>query len=41
MNLRNHLPCLLGDLGFAVRSLRRSRGFGVTTIASLALGTPS
>jgi hypothetical protein len=38
MNLRNHLQGLLGDLRFAVRSLRRSPGFGATTIVSLALG---
>jgi hypothetical protein len=38
VNLGNHLQGLLGDLRFAVRSLRRSPGFGATTIDSLALG---
>jgi predicted permease len=38
MNFRNHLQGLLGDLRFAVRSLRRSPGFGATTVVSLALG---
>jgi hypothetical protein len=38
VNLGNHLQGLLGDLRFAVRSLRRSPGFGATTIVSLALG---
>ena len=38
MNLRNHLQGLLGDLRFAVRSLRRSPGFAAATVVSLALG---
>jgi ABC-type lipoprotein release transport system permease subunit len=38
VNLWNHLQGLLGDLRFAARSLRRTPGFGVTTIVSLALG---
>ncbi len=38
MNVRTHLHGFPGDLRFAVRSLRRSRGFAATTIVSLALG---
>jgi putative ABC transport system permease protein len=38
VNLGNHLQGLFGDLRFAARSLRRSPGFGATTIVSLALG---
>ena len=38
MNIENHLPGLFGDLRFAARSLRRTPGFGATTIVSLALG---
>ena len=38
MNLPNHLQGFLADIRFAVRSLRRSVGFGVITIVSLALG---
>jgi putative ABC transport system permease protein len=38
MNLHDHLHGLLDDLRFAARSLRRSPGFGATTIVPLALG---
>jgi putative ABC transport system permease protein len=38
MSLANHWQGLLGDLRIAARSLRRSPGFGATTIVSLALG---
>ena len=38
MNLGNHLQGLPADLRFAVRSLRRSPGFGLTAVVSLALG---
>jgi putative ABC transport system permease protein len=38
MTLGNHLQGVLGDLGFAIRSLRRSPGFAATTIVSLASG---
>ena len=38
MNLPSQLQDLWGDFRIAARSLRRTPGFGVTTMVSLAVG---